>query len=321
MRVFKDGASQVPEMSLAADSNQISAAQGLAGIKCILAIASARGGTGKSAIAVNLAVSLTHLGVKVGILDADVNSSSILPMLGMKPARRPPFSEWIEPAAGPSGLRVVASDLVPDRQSIPPNFAEVETVAGLESNGHPPVEISYSEALASLLYRTRFGGLDLLLVDLACGLESFARFNQLAPRAGLIVVAHPSEQCARATAGMLEFAASRGVAAYGIIENMVGFHCDRCHSVRPLMHQGGITAVARAARVPIIERFPFDPRFAETTDRGAIFVREYQDIPLTKQFVAIAQTIKRSLSAIAAAQAASAGSDVQSVSSSVAPTG
>ncbi len=320
MRVFKDGESQLPDIN-AADTNQVSAAQGLAGIKCILAIASARGGTGKSSIAVNIAVSLTQLGVKVGLLDADINSSSILPMLGMKPVRRPPFSEWIEPAAGPLGLRVVGSDLVPDRRSVPPNFLEVEGVVGPENNGHPPVEISYSAALASLLYRTQFGSLDLLLVDLACGLESFARFNQLAPRAGLIVVAHPSEQCARATTGMLEFAASRDVSAYGIIENMLGFHCDRCHSVRPLMHQGGLAAVARAARVPIIERLPFDPRFAETTDLGAIFVREYPDIPLAKQFVAIAQTIKRSLSAIAAAQAASAGSDVQPLSSSVAPTG
>lgn len=319
MRVFKDGASTLHEMS-PVDPVKGPLGHNLADIKCILAVASARGGTGKSSITVNLAMALAHLGIKVGILDADINSPSILAMLGMKPARRPPFSEAIEPVAGPSGLRLVASDLLPDPEAIPPDFAELNEFVPSENNGHPAPELSYSEALSTLLHRTRFGALDLLLIDLAPGLEAFARFNQLAPRASAMVLSHPSERCARATAAMLEFAASRRVPVYGVIENMVGFHCDRCHSVRPLMHQGGIAAVATAARVPLLERFPFDPRLSETTDRGVTLVREYPDIPLAKQLIATAQNLKRALPALGAAQNTNASTSAQSLSSSVTPT-
>jgi ATP-binding protein involved in chromosome partitioning len=314
MRVFKDSESPLHENNRAVTASA-PPPSGLAEVKCLLAVASARGGTGKSAITVNLAMALAHLGSKVGILDADFNSPSVLAMLGMKPARRPPFSEWIEPSSGPSGLRLVASDLIPDPHFVPPDFGEIQETIPSENNGHPSADLGYSEALATLLHRTRFGALDLLLIDLAPGLESLARLIQLAQRAAILVISHPSEQSARASAMMLEFAASKNVSIYGIIENMVGFHCDRCHSVRPLMHQGGIAAIASAARVPLLERFPFDPRLSETTDRGVTLVREYPEVPLAKELIATAQNLKRALPALAAAQNPNASSLAQSLSS------
>ena len=72
---------------------------------------------------------------------------------------------------------------------------------------------------------------------------------------------------------------------------MAGFNCDGCHSVRPLLPYGSVAAHARQVAAPLLERLPFDPRFAETCDRGAIFMREYPQTPLAKQIAALAQVV------------------------------
>jgi ATP-binding protein involved in chromosome partitioning len=77
----------------------------------------------------------------------------------------------------------------------------------------------------------------------------------------------------------------------GLVENMVGFNCDGCHSVRPLMPHGDLAAVANAAGIPVLGRLPFDPRLAECCDRGLIYVREYADTPLARQLTAVAQAL------------------------------
>jgi ATP-binding protein involved in chromosome partitioning len=77
----------------------------------------------------------------------------------------------------------------------------------------------------------------------------------------------------------------------GAIENMVAFGCDNCRSVRPLFPQGETTRVAREADIPIVARLPFDPRFAESSDRGKIFVTESSDTPIGKQLTEMARQI------------------------------
>jgi len=264
----------------------------LDGVASVIAFASARGGAGKSALAVNIAIAAVQAGVKVGILDADLNAPSITAMLGMRPPRRPGPVDWIEPLAGPLGLRVASCDLIPDRESASVSFLE-EGVAPAPANGGRHLTVSYSQTLRTLLTQTRWGALDLLLVDLSCGTEALARFIEIEPQAAVVLVTHPSGQSARATGEMLEFLKASRTAVLGVIENMVGFNCDRCHSVRPLMPQGAIAAVAAAARVPVLERLAFDPRLAETNDLGRFFVRDYADTPLAKQFVTLARTLKQ----------------------------
>ncbi len=96
----------------------------LSGVGATIALASARGGVGKSMLAVNIAAALALKGRKVAIVDADLNSPSIAAMLGMKPQRRLPMIEGIEPAAGPHGLRVVSSDQLPGGEAPPMSFAQ-----------------------------------------------------------------------------------------------------------------------------------------------------------------------------------------------------
>jgi len=264
----------------------------LAGVRSIIAVASAKGGTGKSAIVVNLAAALAIEGRKVAVLDADLNSPTIVAMLGMKVPRRFHSFDGIEPGAGPLGLRIAASNLITGGEPPPVSFLEEGSAAPpVSANGHGPVELSYSATLRRLLTQTRFGMLDLLLIDLAPGLEQLFRIARIAPLSGAIIVTQPSEISVRASGAALEMASLCSIRVMGVIENMVGFNCDGCHSVRPLMPHGDLAAVANAAGIAVLGRLPFDPRLAECSDRGTIFIREYAETPLARQLMALAQAL------------------------------
>src|SRR6267154_1560996 len=111
MRVFTDIEAGAERLNGDASASSERVRANLAGIGTIIAIGSARGGVGKSMIAVNMAIALALKGRKIAIFDADLNSPSVPFMLGMKAPRHFPMIEGIEPAAGPHGLRVISSDV------------------------------------------------------------------------------------------------------------------------------------------------------------------------------------------------------------------
>lgn len=306
MRVFKDGESRT-RVELGGTGDATSQLQAnLAAVKAVVAFGSARGGVGKSSITVNLAAALAQSGRKIGILDADLNSPSILAMLGIKAPRRPAMTEWIEPSAGPLGIRVVSVELVPDVESPPVSFVDLDDQPLPPENGRRVVEVGYAKMLRQLFEQSRLGALDLLLVDLPPGIEAVARLNQIAPQAALVILTHPSELSARAARTMGELAAANATSVIGVIENMAGFNCEGCHSIRPLLPQGAVAPVVHDLRLPLMERLPFDPHLAESTDRGVLFVREYPDTPLAKQLGAMAQVIDHATKARSPVQAATA---------------
>jgi ATP-binding protein involved in chromosome partitioning len=294
MRIFREAESGTEGLDAAAVEELPRISANLSGVKAIVAIGSARGGVGKSALTVNVAATLALAGRKVGIVDCDLNSPTIAAMFGMKSPRRSLLVDWTEPAAGPLGLRIAASNFIVDGEPPPPNFAGIDAEPQSPSrNGIGAGEVAYLATLRRLMGQTRFGTLDLLLLDLAPGLEQLYRLLSLVQRASVVLVSQPSELAARAVKSAVEFAAQRSAAIVGLVENMAGFNCDGCHSVRPLLPSGGLASVAREARLPLLERLPFDPRFAETCDRGLLFVREYAETPLAKQLTALAHAIDR----------------------------
>jgi len=301
MRVFKDGESRASSGDAA---SQIQT--NLAGIKAVVAFGSARGGVGKSSLTVNAAAALAQAGRRIGILDADLNSPSILAMLGIRAPRRPMVTEWIEPLTGPLGVRVVSVELMPDLDTPPVSFLDLEeqNQTTFQPSRPAAVEVPYTRTLRRMLEQSRLGPLDLLLVDLPPGLEAIARLSQLVPTAHLVILTHPSELAARAIRSIGEFAAANLLATVGVIENMAGFSCTGCHSVRPLMPQGAVAPVASDLGIPLIERLPFDPHLAETCDRGILLVREYPDSPLAKQLTTVALAIDQATRSKAAPERA-----------------
>ena len=261
----------------------------LSSVKATLVLASAKGGTGKSLLAVNLAAALVLAGKKVGILDGDLNAPSILQMLGTKSPLRFHSSEGLEPASAPLGIRVVSGEMLTEGQRPAMSFLEEESQVAPPVA--PPIQLSHSNALIRMLTQTRFGPLDLLIIDLAPGVEDLYRLMRIFTPTGVILVTHPSGSAAIAMRRAVDLNKEVAAPFIGVIENMVAFGCDNCRSVRPLFPQGETGPIAREAGIPVIARLPFDPRFAESSDRGKIFVSEFPDTPIAKQLLEMARHI------------------------------
>jgi ATP-binding protein involved in chromosome partitioning len=292
MRIFRElEHSEGTDSSAIADDARIRI--NLGAVRAVVAFSSARGGTGKSALLTNVAVALAIAGRKIGILDADLNAPSISIMLGIKAGRRVFGGAEIEPVAGPLGLRLIGSEFIPEGEPPPVSFADFDKPVAMSQNGGRPAELGYLATLRRLLGFTRFGALDLLLVDLGPGIEQIYRLIKLVPRASIVLVSHPSELAARAVGSAIGVAHQGVSRVLGVVENMAGFNCDGCHSVRPLTPYGAVGKRLREAQVELLERLPFDPRLAESCDRGTLFVREYSQTPLAKQIVALAMTIDK----------------------------
>ena len=269
----------------------------LSAVGTTIALASARGGVGKSMLAVNIATCLAIKGRKVAIVDADLNSPSVTAMLAMKPQRRPPLVEGIEPAAGPHGLRVISSDQLAGGEPPPVSFApdfDGEAVAPAPTG---PAELGYREALARMLAQSQFGSVDLLIIDLATGLDRLHALTSIVPLDSVLLITHPSAQDTSAARYAVKLSRAGGVPIVGIVENMAGFNCDGCRSVRPLWPEGDLQGVAREAGTPILARLAFEPRLADSTDRGVPFVREYASTPTGKGLVDLANQIDAMIAA------------------------
>ncbi|MDB5107467.1 MAG: ATPase [Candidatus Binatus sp.] len=298
MRIFSDCANGSAD-KLATDRGSVQERirANLSGVVSIIALSSAKGGVGKSMLAVNLGASIALKGRKVAIFDADLNSPSIAGMLGLKMPRRLPMIEGIEPAGGPHGLRLVSSELVPGGEPDPISFADGDgdAVSEMPPRRNSPVEMSYNEALVRILTQTRFGNLDLLIVDLASGLDRLYAVAQLLPIDLVLMLSHPSSQAARAARHAIKIAIGHGNAVVRIVENMVGFNCDGCRSVRPLWPEGDLQGVSREVNAAIVARLAFEPRLADSTDRGTLFVREFAATPTGKTMIDLATQIETML--------------------------
>ena len=264
-----------------------------ANVKSIVAFASARGGAGKSSLAVNLAVAMALKGRKVGILDADLGAPCIATMLGMRRIQAFQATGVIEPAAGPLGLRVIGSDLL-NNGSHPISVFESDETA---PEPQAPAALTDVEKLNRMPAETRFGALDLLFIDLPAGLDHFKRIAALADLSGVVFVTQSTDLALRGTRSAVEAAAESSTPLLGVVENMTGFYCGHCQSVRPLFPNGDTQGIRRQLESSLLARLAFDTRLAESCDRGVPFVRQYADSPLAKEIGALAERIEQALAA------------------------
>ena len=242
----------------------------------VLAVASGKGGVGKSSVTVNLAAALAAAGQKVGVLDADIYGHSVPRMLG-----------------------VTGRPTQVDQMMMPPSAHGVSVISiGMFTQGNTPVVWRgpmLHRAVQQFLADVYWGDLDVLLMDLPPGTGDVAiSVAQLVPTAELVVVTTPQiaswEVAERA--GAIAVQTHQRIA--GVIENMSGFACPHCGEVADVFGSGGGQAVADAltratgTRVPVLGQVPIDVRLRESGDEGIPLVLRDPQSEAARRLTAIA---------------------------------
>ena len=247
----------------------------------IFAIASGKGGVGKSSVTANLAAAMAAQGLSVGIVDADIYGHSIPDILGITEAPHR-VGEMIMP---PSNHGVTVMSMLPFK---PQGKHEPVAMRG-------PMLHRYLE---SFLAEAWWGDLDVLLLDLPPGTGDIAISTaHLLPRSELIIVTTPQAAAADVAirAGMLAPQLNQRIA--GVIENMSSFACPHCGEPIDMFGHGGGQMVAETLSttmgtdVPLLGKIPFDPRLRSDGDVGDPFVIAHSDAPAALALSEIAQSL------------------------------
>jgi ATP-binding protein involved in chromosome partitioning len=245
----------------------------------VYAIASGKGGVGKSSVTVNLAVALAAGGQKVGIIDADIYGHSVPRMLGVT-GRPTPVEKMI----------------------MPPSAHDVKVISiGMFTKDNTPVVWRgpmLHRAMQQFLADVFWGDLDTLLLDLPPGTGDIAiSLAQLLPNAELLVVTTPQLAAAEVAerAGAIVTQTHQRIA--GVVENMSYLVCPHCGEQMDVFGSGGGTAVADAltkitgAQVPLLGQVPLDTRLREGGDSGMPLVLDDPDSPASLQLRKIADAL------------------------------
>ena len=226
---------------------------GVAGAAHVIAIASGKGGVGKSTTAVNLALALDRAGAKAGILDADIYGPSQGMMLGVPEGKRPEVRDG----------RV----FVPIRA----HGIEAISMSMMVTDKTPMVWRGpmASGALQQLIGQTEWSGLDYLVVDMPPGTGDIQlTLSQQARVSGAVIVTTPQDIALLDARKGIEMFRKVDIPILGIVENMSWFECDGCGKRHHLFGDGGGARVAEEYGVDLLGAFPLHPRIREATDGG-----------------------------------------------------
>lgn len=248
----------------------------------VLAIASGKGGVGKSSVTVNLAAALAARGLSVGLLDADVYGHSVPRMLGLtSPAVRPTQVAGMIMPPTAHGVRVIS--------------------IGMFVEGNTPVAwrgTMLHRALNQFLTDVYWGELDVLLVDLPPGTGDIAiSLAQFVPTAELIIVTTPQLAAAEVAerAGTVGLQTRQRVA--GVIENMAWLPCPHCGERVDVFGTGGgqsvVDALSRAfgTDIPLLGQIPLDPGLVASGDTGVPFVLSNPHAPAAIELLQVADSL------------------------------
>ncbi|MEX2528731.1 MAG: P-loop NTPase [Gemmatimonadota bacterium] len=262
----------------------------LSQIGAVVAVASGKGGVGKSAITSNLSVALAARGYRVGALDADLNGPSLGRMLAVSEARLGDAAHGIVPATGLAGVRVVSMDLLQEGDDAPLRWKDPGGDTHLWQSS---LETS---ALREFLADVAWGRLDILLVDVPPGVDKIRRLMELVPSLhGMVVVTTPGEAARGVVSRSLRMVKEEGIPAVGLVANMSSYACPGCHEVHALFPGEAPVELSRRFEVPIWADLPFDPRLGEATDRGRSVILDAPDWEISRRFGALATRLSKAL--------------------------
>jgi ATP-binding protein involved in chromosome partitioning len=253
--------------------------QSIPGVKHVIAVASGKGGVGKSTTACNLALGLRSLGLSVGILDADIYGPSMPKLFGLHGKPRVVSGRILEPLEG-YGVKVMSIGFMVDEET--------------PMIWRGPMVMS---AITQMLREVAWGELDVLVVDMPPGTgDAQLTMAQATPLAGAVIVSTPQDLA------LLD--ARRGVAMFrrteipilGIVENMATFVCPNCGAVSHIFGHGGARKEAEKLGVPFLGEVPLNMTIRETSDSGRPVTAIEPDGPHGTIYRAMAEQIWAGLS-------------------------
>ncbi len=221
-------------------------------VKNIIAVASGKGGVGKSTVAANLALALSAQGASVGLLDADIYGPSQPRMMGIA-GERPTTTDGrtLDPPRG-HGLPVMSIGFLVDADQ--PMVWRGPMV---------------TQALSQMLSDTRWGALDYLIVDMPPGTGDIQlTLTQRVPVSGAVIVTTPQEIALLDARKGLKMFRKVGVPVLGIVENMGMHRCPACGHVSHVFDAGGGAALAERYETPLLGQLPLDALIREQADSG-----------------------------------------------------
>jgi len=250
---------------------------GLPGVGSIIAVASGKGGVGKSTLAANLALGLAASGLRVGLLDADIYGPSVPRLMGLK--GRPDVQGRMITPMHAFGLKVMSIGFL------------VEEETPMIWRG--PMVMS---AISQLLKEVNWAPLDILVVDMPPGTgDAQLTMAQQVPLAGAVIVSTPQDLAlidARRGIAMFE---KVNVPVLGIVENMSYFLCPHCGGRSDIFGHGGARHEAQRFGVPFLGEVPLHLSIREASDAGLPLVATKPDSPEAQIYRDIAASVREAL--------------------------
>jgi ATP-binding protein involved in chromosome partitioning len=251
----------------------------------VLAVASGKGGVGKSSVTVNLAAALAAQGLVVGVLDADIWGFSVPRMLGVEgrlagtEGKIHPTERTVANVADPDGveglLKIVSMGLLVDDEG-----------TALMWRG-----LILAKAVEEFLVKVRWGDMDYLLIDMPPGTGDIQMaLTRLLPQAEMLVVTTPALAAQKVAVRVADMARRSYMKVAGVVENMSAFVTPGGESFA-LFGTGGGAALAKEIDAPLLGRVPLEPAVSEGGDTGRPVVMSHPDSPAARAFRALAQTI------------------------------
>jgi ATP-binding protein involved in chromosome partitioning len=256
--------------------------EGLEKVKNVVAVASGKGGVGKSTVSVNLAAALAQTGASVGLLDCDIYGPSIPLMLGISGRPQVTPDKKIVPLQS-QGLRLMSIGFLAGEDA--PVIWRGPMVHGV---------------IRQFLADVKWGELDYLILDLPPGTGDAAlTICQTAPLAGAVIVTTPQEMSLIDARKGLQMFRRVNVPVLGIVENMSYFVCDGCSKRHTLFGEGGADRAAKELDTEVIGRLPLQPDVVTAGDSGRPTVISSPDSPAAIEFQSIAGIVARKLAMLA----------------------
>lgn len=247
------------------------------GARNIIAVASNKGGVGKSTVAVNLALALAYRGARVGLLDADITGPNIPTMLGLAP-----------------GFQVDSGLSTLERHGL-----TVASIGFVLPRGTPVVWRGpmVGTAVRQLLHDVNWGELDYLIIDLPPGTsDASMSMAQGAPIAGAVIVSTPQEVAVQDAGKAIVMFEKMEVPVFGIIENMSYFLCPHCGERTEVFGHGGAAQAAEEHGVDFLGEIPLDIAIRQGGDSGQPMVLAAPESAQARAFIGVAEKVAAKLS-------------------------